>query len=388
MSDATIITKSLKGWKIGLAILIGLSVATYMLISSLNSTNFVEVEVGTGTHEWVDFNKNKQVDLDIPEEFKPSTSGNYHQIDFYTAVSQINWNNSSLLFIALAILLTMSRDFFYMLRIRLLTKNELTWKASFYVIMLWEFASALTPGVVGGAAVAMFILKKEKISLGRSTAIVFITALMDNLFYVVMIPLVFLFISSSELFPTANDVSIAWVFWIGFSIIFSVCLFLFLSLFVWPQLAKGFLRLLFSLPFLRRWKENALKIGDEIKTTSAIMRKEPFVFWLKVFGATFFSWISRYLVINALFQAFIGIGFFQHIQLLGKQLILWLFMLVSPTPGGSGVAEYAFGELLTPFSTSAILLVFLALIWRLISYFPYLFIGAIILPRWLRKKSN
>ena len=59
-------------------------------------------------------------------------------------------------------------------------------------------------------------------------------------------------------------------------------------------------------------------------------------------------------------------------------------MMVSPTPGGSGVAEYAFGELLASFSTSAILIVGLAILWRLISYFPYLFIGAFILPRWLK----
>ena len=64
--------------------------------------------------------------------------------------------------------------------------------------------------------------------------------------------------------------------------------------------------------------------------------------------------------------------------------MLWLLMMVSPTPGGSGVAEYAFGELLASFSTSAILIVGLAILWRLISYFPYLFIGAFILPRWLK----
>jgi uncharacterized membrane protein YbhN (UPF0104 family) len=40
------------------------------------------------------------------------------------------------------------------------------------------------------------------------------------------------------------------------------------------------------------------------------------------------------------------------------------------------------------FSASAILIVGLAVLWRLISYFPYLIIGAIILPNWLKKKSE
>ncbi|MCR9171278.1 MAG: hypothetical protein NXI10_02215, partial [bacterium] len=61
------------------------------------------------------------------------------------------------------------------------------------------------------------------------------------------------------------------------------------------------------------------------------------------------------------------------------------FMLVSPTPGGSGVAEFAFGELLSTFTTSTLLLGILALIWRLISYFPYLVLGSIILPSWIRR---
>jgi uncharacterized protein (TIRG00374 family) len=78
---------------------------------------------------------------------------------------------------------------------------------------------------------------------------------------------------------------------------------------------------------------------------------------------------------------------YDHALILGKQFVLWLFMLVSPTPGASGVAEYAFGELLISFSGSALLLAGMAVIWRLISYFPYLFIGAWILPRFVGKNK-
>ena len=93
-------------------------------------------------------------------------------------------------------------------------------------------------------------------------------------------------------------------------------------------------------------------------------------------------------MINAILNAFLALGFIDNIKVLGKQLILWLFMLVSPTPGGSGIAEYAFGELLSSFSSSAILLAALAILWRLISYFPYLFIGSIMLPSWIRRTQR
>ncbi len=388
MENDSVISKNLSGWKIGLAIFISISIASYLLYSALSETQFVRVNDGTGTYEWMDTNKNGKVDTNLSIEFQKVAKGDYRQLNLYDAINEINWSAKSYFYFLLAILLMVSRDFFYILRIRLLTKNELSWKASTYVILIWEFASALTPGVVGGATVAMFILNKEKIPLGRSTAIVFITAMMDNLFYIVLIPIVFIFISTNDLFPKSmdNQEGLYWFFWLGFSIIFAACLFLFLSIFVWPKLASKFLKAIFSLPILRRWKNGAIQTGADIEVTSAVMRKEPIIYWLKVFGATLMSWISRYLVINALLQAFIGFNLLEHMQLLGKQLVLWLFMLISPTPGGSGVAEYAFSELLAPYASSAVLLAGLAIIWRLISYFPYLFIGAIILPKWLRKK--
>jgi uncharacterized protein (TIRG00374 family) len=65
-----------------------------------------------------------------------------------------------------------------------------------------------------------------------------------------------------------------------------------------------------------------------------------------------------------------------------------MFLRISPTPGGSGVAEWAFGELLADFSTQVVLLGSMAILWRMISYYPYLIIGSIVLPRWLKRSSN
>lgn len=388
METPTIIERSFQGWKMWLGISIGVIVATWMLYSSISATRFIEAENGKGTYRWEDNNKNQHVDLADANEFIYDRSGNYRKQTVSDALSQIHWTSTSFLWIIVALCCVVGRDFFYMLRIRLLTHNELTWKASFYVIMLWEFASALSPGVVGGVAVAMFILNKEKIDLGRSTAIVLITAMMDNLFYVLMIPFVFLFIDSATLFPhhSVGSSSVQFIFWTGFFVFLGLTLFLFTSLFIVPTFAKRLLEIVFSLPFLKRWKTNVLTTGENIEKTALLMRKEPVSYWVKVFLATCGSWISRYLVINALLQAFLQLGILDHILLLGKQLVLWLLMRVSPTPGGSGVAEYAFGELLVDFSQSALLLASLAIVWRLMSYFPYLFIGAFLLPRWLKRR--
>lgn len=387
MEEPTSFTRAFSGWKIALAIIIGVTVSAWMLYSSLSVDQFVKCDGETGNYTWIDGNNNNKIDWNDSADFRKSRTGEYKLLTVSDSLNQINWSASSYFWIFVAVLLMVSRDFFYMVRIRLLTDNKLTWKAALYVILLWEFASALSPGVVGGAAVAMFILNRETIPFGKATAIVIITSFMDNLFFVVMIPLVFLFIQQGDLFPTDTNGSDALIWWFlgGFIIIFSLCVTLYLSLFWFPKMTTHILLFVFRLPFLKRWKIVALEWGKDVERAALEFKKESLLFWAKVFLATFLSWISRYLVINAILNAFLSIGFIDNIKILGKQLILWLFMLVSPTPGGSGVAEYAFGELLSTFSSSALLLAALAILWRIISYFPYLFIGAILLPAWIKR---
>ncbi len=384
------VTSAFKGWKIAAAIIIGLLVSGWMLYRSLSQTEYIESQPGQGAYTWVDANDNGKVDFRNPKEFRPQQNGNYDLRKVTDILKDIEWSGSSYFWIAAAILFMVSRDFFYIIRIRILTHRQLGWRAATYVILLWEFASALSPGVVGGAAVAMFILNRETIPFGKATAIVIITAFMDNLFFVLMIPLVFLFVDANSLFPPEEGGSVffSWWFWTGFSVIFSVCLLLYLTIFWFPKLATRFLLLIFRIPFLKRWKFIALEWGKDIERASKEFKQEKRSYWWRVFGATFASWISRYLVINAILNAFLALGFIDNIRILGKQLVLWLFMLVSPTPGGSGIAEYAFGELLSSFSSSMLLLAALAVLWRLISYFPYLFIGSILLPSWIRRTQR
>ena len=380
------LAKSFSKWRVLIPVFIGLAIASWMIYQSIKRTTFIKVEANTGNYKWIDSSGNKTIDIHDESDFIAVPQGDYNLESFNSILASIDWGFQVWFWLLMAFVFMIGRDLFYIIRIRILTKGELSWRRSFIVIMLWEFASALSPGVVGGAAVAMFILNREKIALGRSTAIVVITALLDNLFYVLMIPLVFIVIDQNALFPESveGSRSVQAMFWTGFAVITSICAFLFACIFIFSNLAKSVLGFMFRIPFLKRWRNSAIQTGEEIYTTSKELKKEPVSFWVKTFLSTCGSWVSRYLVINAILQAFLNLSVFEHFLLLGKQLVLWLFMLISPTPGASGVAEYAFGELLSNFTASAMLLVALALIWRLLSYFPYLIIGAALVPRWLR----
>ncbi|ASS50281.1 MAG: hypothetical protein A3D31_11995 [Candidatus Fluviicola riflensis] len=388
MKTPDTITKAFSKWRIYAALLLGLGISGWLFYRSMSQVEFEEVKPGFGTHAWVDTNKNGHVDWNLPAEFYAQKQGNYRQQSAWEVIADIEWSAHTFFWIFMALLAMVGRDLAYMWRIRILTHKELSWRRSFSVIMLWEFASALAPGVLSGATVAMFILNREKIALGRSTAIVIITAFFDNLFYVLLIPLVFLMVSSDDLLPSGidNAQAVMTLFWTGFSVFAVLCLVLYLSLFQFPFLLRGILGGVTSIPFLKRWKPNALQVGNDVAQTAIALKSESFSFWTKTFVATCSSWISRYLVINCILQAFISLGLLQHIQVLAKQLVLWMFLRISPTPGGSGAAEWAFSELLSDLTSSAILLAGMAVLWRMISYFPYLLIGSIILPRWLKRK--
>jgi uncharacterized protein (TIRG00374 family) len=307
------------------------------------------------------------------------------------ALLAIEINSRVILMLVLALVFGALRDVGYMFRLRTLSEKQISWRNVFDDIMLWEFSSALTPSVVGGSGVAIFILNKEGLKLGRSTAIVMITAFLDELFYVVMVPLLFLF-AGANLFPSTvpemdvlgYSLGIKQVFWIGYGFMIFLISIIFFGIFISPKGFKWLLETIFRLPFLKRWRAGATETGDEVITTSRELKGQPFVFWLKTFGSTALSWTSRFLVANFLIMAFSALSLSDNIMVLSRQLIMWVIMLISPTPGSAGVAELAFGSFLDEFSPLGLGIV-LAVLWRLFTYYPYLFLGAFVLPNWIQR---
>ncbi len=307
---------------------------------------------------------------------------------------QLTWKSVFWLFIAICFMI--GRDLGYMIRIRILSENDLTWRQAFRVIMLWEFTSAITPSTVGGTAVAVVFIHKEDISVGRSTSIVLATSFLDELYFVIMFPLILLIVVKDVLFTTSlqgtgpsllNNLVIVAV--IGYSIILAWVVLIGYGLFVDPEKIRKILVWIFTLPILRKWKASAEKAGDDIISSSGELKRKSAFFWIKALTATFLSWTSRYFVINAILLAFFTIK--DHLLIFARQLITWIMMIISPTPGGSGFAEVILGRYITdvipadPVHSVGLALT-MTIIWRMISYYPYFIIGSIILPGWIQRK--
>lgn len=371
-------------------IVLGLGVAAFLLYINLTDVRFERVPDGTGTYAWQDMNNNGYPDLNKEEEFTPAEKGNYTMITYEEILLSVQWSWNSTFWILMAIAMMVTRDLAYMYRIRVLSGYELKWRSAFDVIMLWEFASAVTPSVIGGSPIAIFFVNKEGINVGRSTTIVLITSLLDEIFFITMVPLVYLFMQHNNMFPLIEGgfsffnlhTGVKFVFISSYSLILFYCCIVTYGILISPQGFKKIIVTIFKLPFLKKWTGFAEKTGDEIIFASKELKSEPWGFWAKSVIATYFSWTARYMVVNCIILAFAAGG--DQFLIYARQLAMWIIMLISPTPGSSGIAEYAFTAYLGEFIPEGLNST-LALLWRLLSYYPYLFVGAIILPAWIKR---
>ena len=369
-------------------LLLGLIVSLSIIYWAASEEYYIKS--ANGTYQWVDSNADqiKQTDEFIAIDCKGNC---YSKKNYFDILSSLNLNNSFWFWIGVSVFMIMVRDAAYMVRIRVITNKALSWRQSFNVIMLWDFASAITPSIVGGATIAAFILQREKMSLGKSASLVLTTAFLDELFYVLMVPLVLLIVGGLSIFPTEFEATIfnctigaQDVFYIGYAIIIVFVVLLYIGLFVSPGLITKVLMLVARIPFLKKWSVKLISFSENMESTSADLKQKGVKFWAAAFAATCISWTARFWMVNFLIQAFSSLTISEHFLVYAKQLAMWVILLISPTPGGIGIAEFIFSGFLSaliPVGMAGTL----AILWRLLSYYPYLIIGPLILPGWIAK---
>jgi glycosyltransferase 2 family protein len=290
--------------------------------------------------------------------------------------------------VLVALLVLVIRDAGYMYRNRMITDKELSWTSCLYVTILWEFASAVTPSVVGGTAVAVFIYLKEGLNLGKSLAYVLLSAILDNLFFVLTAPIA-LILAGGHIFPenlridSALGNNLKVLFFVSYGLIATYTLIMSYGLFIKPRAFKWFLLKVTSWRLLRRWRKGAYEHGNEIILASAQLTGKGAGYWTKIIVATIVIWSARYLLLNALIAGFTETNLLDNFIIFARQIIMWIVMLVSPTPGSSGTAEYFFNEFFYDFLGDHTLVN--GILWRIMTYYPYLIAGAIFLPRWIKR---
>jgi hypothetical protein len=362
--------KSISPSRIAIAVVIGLAVVIYMFVKEF---------------KWEEFNK-------------------------------IQWTGGLFFWLGMAVVFMFGRHLSYMTRLRIVTNNFFSWKKCFEMIMVWEFSSAVTPTSVGGSAVALFALSQEKLPPGRTTMIVLYTVILDTFFFLFFILLLFLIFGPNMVQPGVSS----WAELMGtaygsvfvFAYIFMFCYgsLFFYGVFISNKPISRLLLWITGFKLFKRFRPGAEKMGEEMLTTSAELKNKNWLFHVRSFTATFGAWASKFMVLNCLILGFVSMSSdpvirehynqfmsgnmdlswpIQQFFIFARQLAMWIITAITPTPGGSGVAENAFmifHKDYIPENTT--LLLIMTVFWRFATYYIYLICGMIIVPNWVRNIIN
>ncbi len=309
--------------------------------------------------------------------------------------ANINWTSHTYLWIGIAILFVVSKHLSYAARLRILSEGAFSWRKCVELIFIWEFSSAVSPTAVGGSAVAFFVLAQEKLSTARTATIVLYTVVLDGLFFIVSLPLLYLWFGSNMIRPGVQDLSDigGW----GYYFIFAYSLMAIYSglfyygIFIDPRQIQRVLSWVTRMRLLRRLHQQAVQLGADMMLASVDLKSKSWGFHIKAFLATSMAWSSRFLILNSLIIGFIlalPTDFFTQFELFARLEAMFVIIAFSPTPGGAGFVEILFGGFLTDYVDNPTYATVISTIWRLIAYYAYLLAGVIIIPNWLRKVVN
>jgi len=308
--------------------------------------------------------------------------------------AKVSWDGHMLFWIFMAMFCYLMRHLFYAYRLRVLADEDFSWSKSIELIFIWEFASAVSPTSIGGSAVALFLLAQEKISTARTVAIVLYSVIIDTLFFVISMLVLYFIMGPIIIRPGMTSMNMIDGFGLVFLLVVLAMLaysfIFFYGLFINPTQIKRLLLWISKWKILGRFKDSIRETAIDVVLSAKEMSSKSWTFHLKSNLATAGAWIFRFLAINCIIISLVkatSLDFWTQVLMYARGEVMYAVTAFSPTPGGAGIAEIVFGGYYSDFISKSLSFI-AALLWRLITYYPYLIAGAIIIPNWIRKIAN
>ena len=306
------------------------------------------------------------------------------------AFEHIHWNLWALSWVMLGIGFYVIRHLAYSWRLKILSEDHFSWSKCVELIFICEFASAVSPTNIGGSAVALVLLAQEKIKAAKTVTIILYSVVLDTLFFVISLPMLYLFLGPKvirpgmESFTDIDGYGITFLFVFLFMSLYGFMFFY--GLFIKPQSIRKFLLFLSKLRILSRFHEPLARTADDVVISSKRLLQQSRRYHFSAILATFTAWFFKFALMFCLIYGLIkstSITLENTALIYGRYETMFAITAFSPTPGGSGVAEFLFGGFYSDF-VPASLAVIIAFLWRLIAYYSYLFMGVIIVPNWIK----
>ena len=314
----------------------------------------------------------------------------YHQFN-WEEFKKINWNVHLYFWIGIALLMYIIRHLSIALRLRLISGNKFSFLKSIELIFIWEFASSISPTSFGGSAVALYFLSQERLKTSKAITLVLYTVVLDSFFFLLTLPILLLLAGPVVIRPGLTSIfdgdQHVLVFFLTYLAMFVYSGFFFYGLFLHPEKIRNTLYWLAKFKFLKKFKEKLITTGDNVVIASKELAHKNMYFHLKAFFYTFVAWTLRFAVVNVLIIAFTShdlLNFKDQLIIYGRSQNLYVETSFTPTPGSTGFAEYLFTGFFSDYIPESLALI-IAIIWRLITYYFYLFAGIIIVPNWINK---
>lgn len=314
----------------------------------------------------------------------------YSQFDA-SEFRKIEWDFRIFAWIGLAVIFLIFRHLCYSSRMWLLGGGHFSWKKAMELIVIWEFSASLTPTSKGGPFVMLFVLNKEKLPPAKTAAAILYTVICDSLFFITLFPILVAFFGPTMIQPGMStfDATTGWgyAFFVAYIAMASYGLMFFYFLFVRPRHAAKAFTFLGKLPFLKKKRDSLHRLGNDFLLAAKELKSRPRSVHLGIILSTIGAWTCKFILINCLIVAFVPdtpIGGSTQLFLFGRLAAMFTISAFFVTPGGSGLVEMTFGRFLTDFIPGGLAPV-VALVWRLMAYYGYLFIGAIIVPNWINR---
>jgi hypothetical protein len=274
-------------------------------------------------------------------------------------------------------------------RLSHVSRGRLSLPAGLRGQLAWDFASNITPSLVGGAPLAaMYVSRDSKVSrtptvpVGEVGAFVVFVMLLDQCWFAIMAPLVLVTAGFMEVIPSSLG-SVGMITTVLYLVLFMMwtVVFGYGTLFR-PELLQRLIDWIFRLRWLRRFRDRVSLEMAEYRERATIIRQQPLSFFTKGMVLTGGTWIARYLL-----AVFIIASVVPDLDLVlagMRSIAMTLGSLVLPTPGGAGGIEglyvLFFGSLMPKAYVVPTLL-----IWRLMAYYVFVAVGIVLSTHQVQK---
>lgn len=298
---------------------------------------------------------------------------------------------------ACAFLMTICRVVFGGWRISFISRHSLGFKAGIRSQLMWDFASNISPSVVGGAPLTAYYISRESkvtsmetkasrkgpIAIGDVSAVMTYVMLLDQIWFALSVPVILFAMLSMDVIPeVAGNVGL-WT-----AVVYFILLMLYAGVFAYatlfhPELLSRIASVVFRLPLLRRFRDGVLKEMEQFSARASVLRKQKLDFFLRGFMLTTGTWIARYML--AVFVIWSFVPDVDTLLLVMRSIAMTISALVMPTPGGAGGIEGLYALFFSDLLPNTSLLVPSLITWRILGYYIFLVFGVSVSARHLQR---